>query len=289
MRMSRRQWAAGLGVALLVPALSLALASPARVAGPRQDTAANQARTEARTGTAARTRDTLFALLQPVRLANCRLERFGEPHDGGYLLCANLLTAAQAAYSYGISGYDQWGCDVSTRLNVRLHQYDCFNTTQPACPTGDTVFHAECVGGAARTADGRQFDTIQNQLTKNGDSGKRIVLKIDVEGAEWDSLLATPDHVLDQIEQIAVEFHGVNDEKYLEAVKRLTQFFHVAWLHANNHACEEGIRPFLSWAYEVLFVSKRIAEVDPARPPEGLAARSPRNNPAAPDCQAEGL
>ena len=71
-------------------------------------------------------RQALFDLLQPVRLANCELERFGEAHDGGYLLCANLLGSVQAGYSYGISGYDKWGCDVSTRLKVPLHQYRLF-------------------------------------------------------------------------------------------------------------------------------------------------------------------
>ena len=73
-------------------------------------------------GHAAQRRQMLFAEIQPVRLANCELERFGEKADGGYLLCGNLLGEAGSAYSYGISGYDGWGCDVSTRLDVRVHQ-----------------------------------------------------------------------------------------------------------------------------------------------------------------------
>src|SRR6185436_7159902 len=54
------------------------------------------------TGTPA-ARAELFKLLQPVAVTNCELERFGEPHDGGYLMCGNLLSAVQAGYSYGIS------------------------------------------------------------------------------------------------------------------------------------------------------------------------------------------
>lgn len=86
----------------------------------------------------------LFEELQPVRLANCTLERFGETHDGGYLMCANLLGAVASGYSYGISGYDQWGCDISGRFGVSVHQYDCFDLTRPACPNGNTLFHQEC-------------------------------------------------------------------------------------------------------------------------------------------------
>ena len=32
----------------------------------------------------------LFDVVQPIRLANCDLERFGEDNDGGYLMCGNL-------------------------------------------------------------------------------------------------------------------------------------------------------------------------------------------------------
>jgi hypothetical protein len=124
----------------------------------------------------------LLEEVQPVALRNCRLERFGEEHDGGYLMCANLLNDVQSGYSYGISGYDEWGCDISTRRSIAVHQYDCFDLARPSCPGGVTVFHEECVGDTRKTEEGRLFDTIAGQIAKNGDAGKHIVLKIDVEG-----------------------------------------------------------------------------------------------------------
>ena len=230
-------------------------------------------------------REALLEMLQPVALSNCRLERFGEAHDGGYLMCGNLLEQVQAGYSYGISGYDQWGCEISTKRNVTVHQYDCFDTTVPACPAGSTSFHAECVGDTARTEEGRLFDTIQNQFARNGDSSKRIVLKIDVEGAEWSSLLSAPDEVLGQIDQMAVEFHGVEDQKSLAVVQRLKKFFEVAHIHFNNASCTVGMEPFPTWAYEVLLVSKRLAVVDPSRKAVGLHPLDARNIPFLFDCQ----
>jgi hypothetical protein len=241
-------------------------------------------------------RRALFDMLQPVALTNCKLERFGEAHDGGYLMCGNLLGEIQSGYSYGISGYDKWGCDISDRFDVTVHQYDCFNTTQPACPNGRTVFHAECVGDATATTEGRGFDTIRNQIERNGDRSKRIVLKIDVEGAEWESLLAAPDDVLDRIDQMAVEFHWLRDEqssewiqtdKYALAVQRLKQFFEVGHIHFNNASCVADLEPFPTWAYEVLFVSKRLAVVDRSRKPDGLHPLDAPNNPSFQDCQAE--
>jgi hypothetical protein len=231
------------------------------------------------------TRIELFSMLQPVALSNCQLERFGERNDGGYLMCGNLLAQVKAGYSYGISGYDKWGCDISEKLKVRVHQYDCFNLTQPACRGGDTVFHNECVGDVASTHEGRLFDTLMNQFAKNGDSAKRIVLKIDVEGAEWDSFLSAPDQVLEQIDQLAVEFHRVQDRKYIDAVRRLKQFFEVAHIHFNNVSCLDGLEPFPTWAYEVLFVNKRMAVIDPGRQAGGLHPLDAPNNPSLPECQ----
>lgn len=240
----------------------------------------------------ARQRQELYDLLRPVAIANCELERFGEKNDGGYLMCANLLEGAQSVYSYGIAGYDGWGCQVSKAVDAPVHQYDCFDTTEPSCFGGATVFHNECVGPSREVIDGRLFDSIQGQVARNGDSGKRIVLKIDVETAEWDTFLSVPDEVLQRIDQMAVEFHWietddftwVGEEKYLQVVRRLKQFFEVGHIHFNNAACVADLTPFPSWAYEVLFVSKRLARVDPSRTAPIPHPLDARNNTAYPEC-----
>ena len=233
----------------------------------------------------AQVRKALFAEIQPVHVTNCELRRFGEPHDGGYPLCENLLGRVKSGYSYGISGYDGWGCEVSRRLRVRVHEYDCFDLHEPACPGGDAVFHGECIGTAKETQDGRPFDTLANQFSRNGDASTPIVMKIDVEGAEWDSFLLAPDSALSQIDQLVVEFHGVDDPKYLETIRKLKQFFDVAHVHYNNYSCDRSLTPFPAWAFEVLFVSKRIAMSDGSPAPAATEVDAP-NDVRGPDCQA---
>ena len=233
---------------------------------------------------AATTRSMLFAEIQPVRITGCDLQRFGEPHDGGYPLCANLLGSVKAGYSYGISGYDGWGCDVSRRLRIRVHQYDCFDLREPSCPGGQTVFHGECIGTTRATQDGRPFDTLSSQFARNGDAATALVMKIDVEGAEWDAFLLAPDSALAQIDQLDVEFHHVDDPKYVETMRRLKRFFHVAHVHYNNFSCDSSLAPFPSWAFEVLLVNTRIAMSDGSPAPVASAIDAP-NNAAAADCQ----
>ena len=72
-------------------------------------------------------REAILAELQPVALKNCTLKRFGSANDGGYLMCENLVEPLDSGYSYGVGSNDDWGCDVSRRYHVPVHQYDCFD------------------------------------------------------------------------------------------------------------------------------------------------------------------
>jgi hypothetical protein len=238
--------------------------------------------------TARQIRQRLLEELQPITLKNCTLQRIGGANDGGYLMCGNLLGNVRSAYSYGIGVEDEWGCQISKRLGVPVHEYDCFNPIQPACPGGQPRFHDECIGARRETIDSRTFDSLRNQISKNGDAGKTLVVKIDVEGAELDSLLAMPDRVLRSIDQLAMELHGT-ERRYLDLVRKLKRTFHVVHLHFNNQACAARFNPFPAWAYQVSFVNRRIGVPDPAAPPPVLPHRLDAPDfSVGRDCQVQG-
>jgi hypothetical protein len=232
-----------------------------------------------------RVRQALLDELRPVALRNCTLERFGSEFDGGYLMCGNLIEDLGAAYSYGVGPNDEWGCDVSTRFGVPVHQYDCFDPARPQCSTGRFVFHAECIGDRRESIDLRPFDTLSGQVAANGDTGKRLIMKIDVEGAEWDALMATPEEVLERVDQLPMELHGVDQRRFLDVVRKLKRSFHLVSVHFNNFSCDARLAPFPARAYQVLFVNKRLGILDPENstpPPSPLLAP---DNPRIPDCQ----
>jgi hypothetical protein len=215
--------------------------------------------------TARELRQQLLNELWPVALTNCTLRRIGSLNDGGYLMCGDLLSSVESAYSYGIGGADDWGCEISDSLAVRVHQYDCFAPAPAPCPSGRSVFHDECIGAQPAVIESRLFDTLTRQIHKNGDTGKRLLVKIDVEGAELESLLATSDHLLNRIDQLAMELHGT-DRNYLRLVRKLKRTFHPVHLHFNNQACSVRYKPFPASAYQVLFVNKRIGTTDRSLP-----------------------
>jgi hypothetical protein len=230
-------------------------------------------------------RQALLAELRPVSLKNCTLKRFGSMYDGGYLMCENLIDGLEAAYSYGVGPNDEWGCDISARYQIPVHQYDCFDPARPVCETGDFVFHDECVGRRRETVESRAFDTLANQISRNGDSGKRLVVKIDVEGAEWDALMATPDAAFERIDQLPMELHGSHDRRFLRVVQKLKRTFYVVNLHFNNYSCSTETTPFPSRAYQVLLVNKRIGVLDTAAGAPSASALNAPDDPEMPDCQ----
>jgi len=276
--MKRRHWLwiGGVLIVVVVAGVSTGLVSK----GLREKPRPRAARTYEE-----QVRQSLFELLRPVKLTNCTLARFGERNDGGYLVCANLLESVQVGYSYGIAGYDQWGCDLSRKLAIRVHEYDCFDLRAPSCANGDLRFHAECVGIESSVIDGRPFDTLASQIRRNGDEGKRSVAKVDVEGAEWNSFLLTPDSVFERIDQLVVEFHGVQDDRFVSTVQMLKRLFYVAHVHFNNYSCDPRLAPFPAAAYEVLFVNKRLGVVDGSQGGWSRHALDAPNNSEAPDCQ----
>jgi hypothetical protein len=231
-------------------------------------------------------REAILAELQPVALKNCTLKRFGSTNDGGYLMCENLIEPIDAAYSYGVGKNDDWGCEVSRRYHVPVHQYDCFDPARPTCNRGTFLFHNECVGNRTGYTDSHFFDTLQNQIGKNGDTGRRLIIKMDIEGAEWNSLLTAPDELLASISQIAMEMHGVDDPKILEVIGKLKRDFYLVNLHFNNWSCTPKAAPLPAWAYQVLWVNKRIGVIDPAAPiPAPMSPLNAPDSPTWPDCQ----
>jgi hypothetical protein len=232
----------------------------------------------------------LFDEIQPVKLSNCEFERIGDANDGGYLACKNLVPNSQAVYSYGIAGTDDWGCELSGRLGVPVHQYDCFNPARPVCRPGATpMFHDECVGPRKVKEEDRFFDTVESHIATNGDAGKPIIMKMDVEGAEWPSFIAMPDAVLGQIDQLSVEFHEVSSPEFLDVIRKLKRTFHVVNVHYNNWECRTDVAPLPARVFELLLVNKRLGIVDPEGRPVHPNPLDAPNNSRMPDCQGAAI
>merc|ERR1719375_1883967 len=173
-----------------------------------------------------------------------KYDRFGENNDGGYVMCSDgLEKGLVGAYSYGINGFDGWGMAVASRYHIPLNEYDCTNANMPAKCSGCTVnFHYECILNN-KAAPKYQFKTLTQQFKESGNANAKdrsLLLKIDVEAAEWKVFAEEPVENMNKFREIVVEYHWINKQYnhglYLQAVKKIEQAgFAVAHLHGNNY------------------------------------------------------
>jgi len=195
----------------------------------------------AATSTEPDTREFLGSLKLCVPCNN--LERFGENNDGGYVMCTDgLEKGLRGAYSYGINGFDGWGMAVASRYNIALNEYDCTNAKKPAVCQGCAVtFHDECILNSNGKSQPK-FKTLSQQFLESGNANsedRSLLLKIDVESAEWKVFAEEPVENLKKFREIVVEYHDIakvqNHRLYSMATKQLEKAgFAVAHLHANN-------------------------------------------------------
>ena len=120
----------------------------------------------------------LLSTLQPKQAVNAKRRRLGRPRDGGYVILDHENLCDTVLYSYSAPPAEKEG--------FAFHQQGISHEKTPYC------------------------NTLQAHLDENGDGDKRIFLKIDVEGAEWLSLLHTPESVLKQCNQIVMELQDLS-------------------------------------------------------------------------------
>lgn len=180
-------------------------------------------------GLSAATREFLQALRVCTTCKN--FERLGEAHDGGYVMCLDGLDdpGLIGMYSYGINGFDGLGMDLAKRYDVPLYEYDCFNPKVPKpCEGCKVEFNFQCItekGGEKLTDPTHEmgeYRTLTDQLADHGHSDAAdgsLLLKIDVEGAEWPIFAAESLKNLKKFRQVVMELH------WLDTVENHPQYF----------------------------------------------------------------
>jgi len=212
--------------------------------------------------------------------------RWGGANDGGYIGCKDGLanSGLVAAYSYGIAGTDGWGMDMARLYNLPTYEYDCYSTNAPTPCAGCQVhFLPQCVKGAHEVSYNPAFKTIKEHLAANGHANAgegTLMLKIDVEGAEWTVFEQEDVETLKKFRTINTELHNIGQQfhhpQYLRAMQTLHRAgFVVAHLHGNNYGGTAWFGRYSAPNFlEVLFVRRPAGGCVP-----GLPYRIPEDQP----------
>ena len=172
--------------------------------------------------------------LKPVR-TKFPLKRIGAPYDGGYLIpddCNDL----SACLSPGVAGYATFEESLFATYGIPSHLAD-FSVDGPPPGFNPKSFQKKFIG----PIDDDQHMTLDTWIASLNEGDGDLILQMDIEGAEYLSILACSESVLKRFRIIVVEIHEIeswgegNFFKTVEAFfGKLLKYFNVLHNHPNN-------------------------------------------------------
>lgn len=158
--------------------------------------------------------------------------RLGNAYDGGYVIPKKVLPLVEKVYSYGI------GNDISfekavVELGIPVVGYDHTIDKLPE-DWREIIFHKNGLASKA----GQDVDTFEHHLQQNNDVAKKILLKIDIDGAEWDVIDQIVDQFSSNIVALVLEAHDLyrflKMPRYAKVLTHLESRFTLCHIHGNN-------------------------------------------------------
>lgn len=144
----------------------------------------------------------LLNLLRPMK-SDKDLVRLGPKGEGGYLI-PDGLEGISACFSPGVGQYSGFELDCAKRgMQVFMTDY---SVQGPAVHHENFHFNKKFLGAVQN----------ENTITLDGwvgssipDSHPDLILQMDIEGAEYEVLLSTPENLMKRFSIIAIEFHSL--------------------------------------------------------------------------------
>lgn len=159
--------------------------------------------------------------------------RIGRRHDGGYVIMEEFLDDIEVVYSYGVEYDTYFEKDFNMRYpKAILRLYDFSVHYVPYNPS--YFFYKEGLG--PKNDESALLGTLETHLVKNNDLGKKKMLKVDIEGAEWESFDQIEEKYLREFDHLIMELHdlGTNVELQNRVMSKINSEFYIYHVHANN-------------------------------------------------------
>lgn len=176
-------------------------------------------------------------LIQKLRPQDCGVEliRIGGDADGGYLL-PDDLEGIEYCFSPGVgtlSGFETHLADLHIKSFLADYSVDAAPVSRP-----ELIFDKKFLG----SSDRGPFMTLASWKNKYlPDYTGDLILQMDIEEAEYEVILSTPDSLLDQFRIIVVEFHELHKlfdpfgfRLISSCFEKLLERFCVVHIHPNN-------------------------------------------------------
>jgi hypothetical protein len=152
------------------------------------------------------------------------MKRYGRDEDGGYVIYDDPL-GAKHLLGYGVDKDVSFENELTEAWGIKAHVFD--HTIDDTPTVGPNVTYVKEGIGAV---DAPPLFSLDNHVKRFVPEGSNFILKMDVEGAEWEVLEKAD---LSRVSQLIVEFHDLHED-HSDVIEKLNKTFHLVHIHGNN-------------------------------------------------------
>jgi hypothetical protein len=160
------------------------------------------------------------------------LIRLGEKNDGGYLV-PNDFVGIDKNYSAGVGFLTQFEKDLEEKYLIKSNMLD-FNEIEKTILPSKALFLKKRLG----LVSNNQEISINDWIIPDD---KDTILKLDIEGDEYASLIDISEENLKKVRILVIEFHDLRNLRndiflnlFNKVINKLNSYFYVCHLHINN-------------------------------------------------------
>jgi hypothetical protein len=176
----------------------------------------------------------VFESLQQEYIDLDLIYRVGSTLDGGYVM--HKIGNEKVAISIGVGRDVSWDLAIS-KLGIMVHMFD-HTVARPPTIFANSKFHKIGIR-SSKTKKSKKLLEIEGILKKSGcEESENLILKIDIEGGEWEILEETESKFLEKFNQIIIEFHDVdlNDPIKKNVLEKIRLTHSIIHINPNNYS-----------------------------------------------------
>lgn len=161
---------------------------------------------------------------RPFDVVDGAMKRYGRTEDGGYVIYDNPLGATHIL-GYGVDKDVSFENELTEAWGIKATIFD--HTIDEVPLTSSNVTYVKEGIGAT---DAPPLFSLENHVKRFVPDGSNFVLKMDVEGSEWDVLRHAN---LSHVSQLIVEFHEPTGD-HTDVIQKINEQFYLVHIHGNN-------------------------------------------------------
>jgi len=226
--------------------------------------------------------DKYLDLLSTRLVPGAKLKRFGNPGDGGYLMLDQFQNKS-ILISVGIGNDVSFDFDLMDTIGARaVLQIDHTIGIEPPRIDPRVIFIPKMMSSKESFAS-----VTLEEIVRKLPEDVPLILKMDIEGSEWEVLEATSIDLLSRFDQICIEYHNFHEtvknnfDTRFSSLNKLNVAFDIVHVHANNWGKFELLASrAIPDVLEVTYVNKALLPEPLSR---NLSSLDYPNHPDRPD------